>query len=253
MLGIKFPPINELIRWRDIFTNFNKVGLIAVMAALIAIGLFLVAGRRDPLLAPTGARNLAETSVTFIENDVVMQTLGKEGLRWTPFLLSLFIFVFLSNITGIIPVFQMPATARMAIPVFLALLVWLIYNAVGIKHNGIRYFTLMLWPPGVPVALKPLVGLIEFVSNIMLRPFSLAVRLFANMLAGHLLLITFAFLTDALFFAETKQWALKPMSILPFFMLVFLTAFEVLVCFLQAYIITILTAVFINAAQHPEH
>ena len=253
MFALKFPPINELIRWRDIFSNFNKVGVIAVAAALIGIAVFLLAGNKDPLLAPTGVRNLAETGVNFIENDIVMQTMGKDGLRWTPFLLSLFVFIYLCNLPGILPVLQMPATARMAIPLFLALFVWVIYNAVGIRHNGIKYFTLMVWPPGVPVAMRPLVGLIEFLSNIVLRPFSLAVRLFANMLAGHMLLITFAFLTNALFFAETKQFVLKPMSILPFFMLVFLTAFEVLVGFLQAYIFTILTAVFINAAQHPEH
>ena len=253
MLALKFPPINELIRWRDIFSNFNKVGVIAVAAALIGIAVFLLAGRKDPLLAPTGVRNLAETGVNFIENDIVMQTMGKDGLRWTPFLLSLFVFIYLCNLPGILPVLQMPATARMAIPLFLALFVWVIYNAVGIRHNGIKYFTLMVWPPGVPVGMRPLVGLIEFLSNIVLRPFSLAVRLFANMLAGHMLLITFAFLTNALFFAETQQFALKPMSILPFFMLVFLTGFEVLVGFLQAYIFTILTAVFINAAQHPEH
>ena len=253
MFALKFPPINELIRWRDIFSNFNKVGVIAVAAALIGMAVFLLAGRKDPLLAPTGVRNLAETGVNFIENDIVMQTMGKDGLRWTPFLLSLFVFIYLCNLPGILPVLQMPATARMAIPLFLALFVWVIYNAVGIRHNGIKYFTLMVWPPGVPVGMRPLVGLIEFLSNIVLRPFSLAVRLFANMLAGHMLLITFAFLTNALFFAETKQFVLKPMSILPFFMLVFLTAFEVLVGFLQAYIFTILTAVFINAAQHPEH
>jgi len=253
MLGLKFPPINELIRWRDIFSNFNKVGLIAVAAALIGILVFLIAGSKDPLKAPKGVRNLAETGVTFIENDIVMQTMGKDGLRWTPFLLSLFIFIYLCNLPGILPVLQMPATARMAIPLFLALTVWLVYNAVGLRHNGIKYLTLMAWPPGVPVAMRPLVGLIELLSNIVLRPFSLAVRLFANMLAGHMLLITFAFLTNALFFAETKQFVLKPMAILPFFMLVFLTAFEVLVGFLQAYIFTILTAVFINAAQHPEH
>ncbi|MBI4884404.1 MAG: F0F1 ATP synthase subunit A [Actinobacteria bacterium] len=253
MLALKFPPINELIRWRDIFSNFNKVGVIAVAAALIGIMVFLVAGSRDPLVAPTGVRNLAETGVNFIENDIVMQTMGKDGLRWTPFLLSLFVFIYLCNLPGILPVLQMPATARMAIPLFLALTVWVVYNAVGLRHNGIKYLTLMAWPPGVPVGMRPLVGLIELLSNIVLRPFSLAVRLFANMLAGHMLLITFAFLTNALFFAETKQFALKPMSILPFFMLVFLTAFEVLVGFLQAYIFTILTAVFINAAQHPEH
>ena len=121
MLALEFPPINELIRWRDIFSSFNKVGLIAVFAALIGIVVFLLAGRKDPLVAPTGVRNLAESSVNFIENDIVMQTMGKDGLPWTPFLLSLFIFVYLCNLPGIIPVFQMPATARMAIPLFLAL------------------------------------------------------------------------------------------------------------------------------------
>jgi F-type H+-transporting ATPase subunit a len=253
MLGLTFPPINELIRWRDIFTSFNKVGLIAVLAALIGIVIFLLAGTKDPLKAPTGVRNLAETGVEFIEEQIVMQTMGKEGLGWTPFLLSLFIFIYLCNLPGIIPILQMPATARMAIPLFLALTVWVVYNAVGFKHNGIKYITGMAWPHGVPVAMRPLVGLIELLSNIVLRPFSLAVRLFANMLAGHMLLITFAFLSNAMFRAQTKQLMLVPMGILPFFMLVFLTAFEVLVGFLQAYIFTILTAVFINAAQHPEH
>ncbi|HEY7627781.1 MAG TPA: F0F1 ATP synthase subunit A [Ilumatobacteraceae bacterium] len=253
MLALKFPPINELIRWRDIFSNFNKVGLIAVLAAVISIVVFLLAANKDPLKAPTGVRNFAESTVTFIENDIVMQTMGKDGLAWTPFLLSIFTFVYLCNVPGIIPVFQMPASARMAIPLFLALIVWVIYNVVGFKHNGIKYITGMAWPHGVPAAMRPLVGVIELLSNIILRPFSLAVRLFANMLAGHMLLITFAFLTNAMLFAETKQLMLRPMSILPFFMLVFLTAFEVLVGILQAYIFTILTAVYIDAAQHPVH
>jgi F-type H+-transporting ATPase subunit a len=101
--------------------------------------------------------------------------------------------------------------------------------------------------------MRPLVGLIEFLSNIILRPFSLAVRLFANMLAGHMLLVTFCLLTNALFFAETSKFILRPMSVLPFAMLLFLTAFEVLVGILQAYIFTILTGVYIGLAQHPEH
>jgi F-type H+-transporting ATPase subunit a len=98
-----------------------------------------------------------------------------------------------------------------------------------------------------------LVGIIEFFSTIIVRPLSLTVRLFANMLAGHILLVTFALLTQSLITAETQQLLLKPMAILPFFMLVFLTAFEVLVAFLQAYIFTILTAVYIGGAAHPEH
>ena len=96
-------------------------------------------------------------------------------------------------------------------------------------------------------------ALIEFLSNIILRPFSLAVRLFANMLAGHMLLFTFALLSRNMLFAQTNVYMNKPLTILPFFMLMFLTAFEVLVGFLQAYIFTILTAVFIGQAAHPEH
>ena len=253
MIAFEFPKINALLRWKDLFTSFNKISLIAVAAAVIGSVVFLLAGRKDPKVAPKGVRNLAETSVEFIENGIVMQTMGKDGLGWTPFLLSLFIFIYLCNVPGIIPFFQMPATARIAIPLFLALIVWVVYNGVGFKHQGFKYLAHTLWPPGVPVALKPLVGIIEFISNIIVRPFSLTVRLFANMLAGHILLVTFALLTQSLFTAETKQLMLKPMAILPFGMLVFLTAFEVLVAFLQAYIFTILTAVYIGGAAHPEH
>jgi F-type H+-transporting ATPase subunit a len=246
VFGLEFPPINEILRWQDIFPSFNKIALIAVAATVISITLFLLASRRDPMVAPTGARNLAEVTIDFIEESIVMQTLGKTGLKWTPFLLSLFLFIFLCNIPGVIPIIQMPATARIAIPLALSLLVWVIYIGTGIKHQGLGYFGHLLWPPGVPTALKPLVGIIEFISTILVTPFSLTVRLMANMLAGHILLVTFGLLTHALFTAETSQIFLVPMSILPFGMLVFLTAFEILVAFLQAYIFAILAAVYIN-------
>jgi F-type H+-transporting ATPase subunit a len=246
VFGLEFPPINEILRWQDIFPSFNKIALIAVAATVISITLFLLAARRDPMVAPTGARNLAEVTIDFIEESIVMQTLGKTGLKWTPFLLSLFLFIFLCNIPGVIPIIQMPATARIAIPLALSLLVWVIYIGTGIKHQGLGYFGHLLWPPGVPTALKPLVGIIEFISTILVTPFSLTVRLMANMLAGHILLVTFGLLTHALFTAETSQIFLVPMSILPFGMLVFLTAFEILVAFLQAYIFAILAAVYIN-------
>jgi F-type H+-transporting ATPase subunit a len=253
MFALEFPPINEVIRWRDLFPSFNKVAIIACLAVVIGSVIYIIAARRDPLVAPKGVRNLAEVGVEFIEDQIVMQTIGRDGLGWTPFLLTLFIFVYLCNLPGVIPILQFPATARMAIPFFLAMVVWLIYNTVGFKHNGLKYLTGMLWPRTVPVAMRPLVGLIEFLSNIILRPFSLAVRLFANMLAGHMLLVTFALLANALLFAETKQLLLKPLTILPIFMLLFLTAFEILVGLLQAYIFTILTGVYIGLAKHPEH
>jgi F-type H+-transporting ATPase subunit a len=251
--SFSFPEINSILRWQDLFVSFNKIALIAVMAGVIGTVVFLLAGRKDASKAPKGVRNLAEVSVEFIEDGIVMQTMGKDGMGWTPFLLSLFIFIYLCNVPGIIPFLQMPATARIAIPMFLALLVWVIYIGVGFKHQGLGYIKSTLFPPGVPKALYILVTPIEFISTILVRPFSLTVRLFANMLAGHILLVTFALLTQSLITAETKQLMLKPMAILPFGMLVFLTAFEVLVAFLQAYIFTILTAVYIGGSTHPEH
>jgi F-type H+-transporting ATPase subunit a len=252
VLALEFPPINELVRWDDIFPTFNKVALICVMATLISVVIFLLASRKDGRKAPKGIRNFAETIVEFVENQVVMPTMGREGLGWTPFLLSLFMFIYLCNLPGIIPAFlYMPATARLAVPLFLALVVWVVFICVGVKHQGVKYFSHLLWPPGVPVALKPLVGVIEFVSVILVRPFSLTIRLFANMFAGHILLVTFALLTEELVGSDTI--ALKPVAILPFFMLLFITAFEVLVGFLQAYIFAMLAGVYIGTSLHAEH
>jgi F-type H+-transporting ATPase subunit a len=243
VIALNFPEINSILRWKDIFPGFNKIALIAVLAVVISTLIFLLAVRQDHKEAPRGIRNFAETIVEFIENGVVMQTMGKDGLAWTPFLLTMFLFIYLCN---------MPATARMAVPLFLALMVWVIYNVTGIKHQGVGgYFKSTLFPPGVPKALYILVTPIEFISAIIVRPFSLAVRLFANMMAGHILLVTFALLSEALFQAKDK--VLIPVGILPFFMLIFLTSFEVLVAFLQAYIFAMLTAVYIGGATHPEH
>lgn len=253
MLALDFPPIAELLRWRDLVPaiGFNKISLIVVLAVVISVTVFALANRKDPMKPPTGVRNFAEVIVEFIQQQIIMPTVGRSGMGWTPFLLAMFLFIFLSNITGIIPIMQMPATARLAIPLFLSVLVWLVFIGAGIKHQGIGYFGHLVWPPGVPVALKPLVGLIELVSTLVVRPFSLTIRLFANLLAGHMLLVTFAVLTESL--VSSDAFALKPVAILPLLMLVFLTAFEVLVAFLQAYIFVILAAVYIDSSVHPEH
>ena len=251
MFALEFPPINEILRWTDVVPSVNKIALIAIAAVVVASVIFLIAGNADGSTAPRGVRNLAESIVEFIEGQIIMPTMGRDGLGWTPFLLSLFSFIYLCNVPGVIPIIQMPATARMAIPLFLSLLVWVIFIGVGFKHQGIGYLKNSLFPPGVPAALYLLVTPIEFISTFLVRPFSLTVRLFANMLAGHILLVTFALLTEEL--VQGGSIALKPVGILPFFMLVFLTAFEVLVAFLQAYIFTILAAVYIGGALHPAH
>ena len=252
--GLHFPPIAELLEWPGILFDGSifeliKVGLIYLWAMLAPLVLFVLAIRKNALV-PRGVQTVAESSVNFVRENVVMQTMGPDGLRYMPFLMSLFFFIFFANITEVIPFIQFPANSRMAAPAVLAIIVWLVFNAVGIKNQGFfGYFKNTVIPPGVPGALLPLVAVIEFVSTFLVRPFSLAVRLFANMLAGHLLLVTFAVLTTAL-------WTPGPLAAIvwaPFVVLIGLTGFEILVAFLQAFIFTILTAVYIGGALHPEH
>ncbi|MFN2505757.1 MAG: F0F1 ATP synthase subunit A [Acidimicrobiales bacterium] len=254
--ALHFPPIEELVEWRGILlkgTPFevNKVVILMWAAVLIVYLLFWTAARRAKSgdLVPSGVQSIVESGIDFVRNDIILQTIGPKGLGWTPFLTTLFFFVFVCNIFEVIPFIQFPVNARMALPAFLAILVWVIFNYVGIKSQGMGYFKDVLFPPGVPKSLLPLVALIEFISTFFVRPFSMAVRLFANMLAGHLLLVTFAVLSAALF---TKS-ILVVILPLPFIMLVLLTGFEILVAVLQAFIFTILTAVYIGGAMNPEH
>jgi F-type H+-transporting ATPase subunit a len=253
ILGLEFPPISHAIEWPDLFGSgpfaVNKVVILMWLSVAIVGGFFVIAGRRRQLV-PGGVQNFAETIVEFVREEIIMQTMGADGLAWTPFLLTIFSFVFVCNIWEIIPGAQMPVNARMAIPALLALLVWVCYHTVGIAKQGpFRYIKSSCVPPGVPIAIIPLVFFIELVGILITRPLSLAVRLFANMLAGHLLLISFAVLSTALFSADV----LFIPAVLPGALLVALTAFEILVSVLQAYIFTILTAVYIGGAMHPEH
>jgi F-type H+-transporting ATPase subunit a len=223
--------------------------LLMWISVVIVAGLFFI-GSRKRALVPTGVQNVAEAAIDFVEDGIVMQTIGPDGRKFVPFLTTLFTFILVCNLWEIVPAVQMPVNARMALPMLLSLLIWLIFNVVGIAKQGVgHYFKNIMFPPGVPKALYILVAPIELVSTILVRPLSLAVRLFANMLAGHLVLTTFAIISAAL-------WTLKITAvILPFsfFLLVALTGFEVLVAFLQAFIFTILAAVYIGGAMHPEH
>jgi F-type H+-transporting ATPase subunit a len=252
ILGLEFPPIELIVEWPtfigDSWYGFNKIALINVVAVVVPTILFLLA--RKGSLVPKGAQNLAESSVSFIENGIIQQTIGPDGMRYLPYLASLFFFILIGNLFEIIPFFQMPANARMANPLLLALITWAFFIAVGVKYQGpLKYLKSSLFPPGVPWPLYFLVVPIEFLSTFIIRPFSLAVRLFANMLAGHILLVTFSVLCIALFTASLLILVL-PFS---FFMLVALTGFELMVAFLQAYIFTILAAVYIGGALHPDH
>ena len=251
ILGLEFPPISHVVEWPTLFGGgafgVNKVILLMWISVALVCALFFVAGRKRALV-PTGAQNVAESTVEFVQDQIVLQTMGPEGLGYTPFLLTLFTFVLTCNIWGLIPGVQMPVNARIALPVFMALVVYVIYHAAGLRHQGpIGYFKSIMFLPGVPWPMYFLLTPIELVTKFITQPLSLAVRLFANMLAGHLLLVSFAVITQALVTSTIIGGAL------PLALLIFLSAFELLVAFLQAYIFTILAAVYIADAMHPEH
>jgi F-type H+-transporting ATPase subunit a len=251
ILGLDIPPISHVVEWPTLFGGgafgVNKVVLLMWISVALVFGLFYAARRRQQLV-PTGPQNVAESAIEFVEDQIVLQTIGPEGLRFTPFLLTLFTFILTCNIWGIIPGAQMPVTARIALPMFLALVVYVIYNVVGIVRNGpINYLKSIMFIPGVPWPMYFLLTPIELITRFITQPFSMAVRLFANMLAGHLLLVSFAVITQALVTTTIIGGAL------PLALLIFLSAFELLVAFLQAYIFTILAAVYIDAAMHPQH
>jgi F-type H+-transporting ATPase subunit a len=252
ILALDFPPVSHLFEWPDIFFDdtifaINKTVLIYFAALILTAGLFFF-GSRNKGLVPSGLQHVAEGGIEFVEESVVMQTIGPEGKKFLPFLTTLFFFIFFSNIFEVIPGIQFPANARMAVPILLAMMVWVIYNVVGIQSQGfVKYVVGSIFPPGVPKALYILVAPIEFFSVFVIRPLSLAIRLWANMVAGHLLLVTFAVLSATLWSSTYIGAAL------PFTALVLFTGFEAFVAALQAFIFTILTAVYIGGALHPEH
>jgi F-type H+-transporting ATPase subunit a len=252
--GFTFPPVDELFRWKDLVfedTPFaiNKTVLLVLISSAVIVVL-MISGSRKMKLQPSGLQNVVEVTYEFVDNGITRDVVGHDAGRYTPFLGTLFLFILFLNLWEIIPGIQFPPTSRMGVPGYLALQTYVIYLFVGFKHQGLKYLTGHLFPPGVPKAFYIIVTPIEFIQLFLVRPFSLAVRLLANMMAGHILLTALALLTA---YAVENVGLLKIVSIGPFLLNIGVTAFELLVGFLQAYIFTLLTAVYIGDSLHPEH
>ncbi len=153
-------------------------------------------------MIPGKFQSFVEGIVRFVEESIAKPGIGHGYERYVPLLASFFLFISIGNLFEVIPFFQMPLNARMGPPLVFALTAWAMFISVGIKHHGGGYIKEVLFPPGVPKALYILITPIEFLSTFLVRPFSHAVRLFANMLAGHILLITFGVLSIATFEAS---------------------------------------------------
>jgi len=251
ILGLDFPPLSHIVNWPELFGDdtygINKVILVYAAAAALTMAIFIVGNKKQ--LVPSGAQNLAEMSVEFVEEQIVLPTIGPKGLRYAPLLTSFFFFILFCNIFEIVPFIQMPATARIALPAFLAILAYVIYHGSGFKEHGLGYIKHALVVPDLPLPMHILVVPIEFISKFLVQPFSHAVRLFANLLAGHILLVTFGILSASLW---TLDWYAIFLP-LPVIAVVFFTAFEILVSFLQAYVFALLAGVYIGSAISHEH
>jgi F-type H+-transporting ATPase subunit a len=227
-----------------------KAMVLLVLGAVLIVGFFAASARRAAVV-PGKLQFVGESLYGFVRNGVAIEILGKAGRKWAGFLATLFVFVLVMNLWELIPVAQLPVTSHFAVPVFLALLVWVIYNFVGIKKHGFfGYLKLQCYIPGIPVAMHLLLVPIEFLSNIILRPFTLAVRLFANMFAGHMLVGVAAAGTIYLFEQGGASYATM---VLPFAASIGLVFFELLVCGLQAYVFVLLAAIYLEGSLADSH
>jgi F-type H+-transporting ATPase subunit a len=224
------------------FTNSS-----AYMFATVAIvALLMIGGSAARNLIPGRIQSLAELSYEFVAN-TLKSSVGEEGMKFFPFVFSIFMFVLVANLIGIIP-FTFSVTSHLIVTLALALMVFLTVLLYGFYKNGLGFFKLFV-PHGIPIYILPLIVVIEVISFLS-RPVSHSVRLFANMLAGHIALAVFASFIPMLAGIGIAGYF---GAVLPLGMVIALTALELLVAFLQAYVFTILTVIYINDAIHPGH
>ncbi len=225
--------------------SFTNSSLFMVLT-LAVIALVLLWGSSARAVVPGRAQTVAELSYEFVVK-TLRDTTGEAGLRFLPLVFSLFMFVLVANLFGMIPYF-FTVTSHIVVTAALALLVIFTVTIYGFYKNGTRFLKLFV-PKGIPILILPLVTAIEVISFLS-RPLSLAVRLFANMLAGHITLKVFAGFVVTL----TGLGAFGFLgALLPLLMVIGLTALEFLVAFLHAYVFTILACIYLKDALHPGH
>lgn len=227
--------------------------ILIIVIGTFLLGLFLLLSARRVGLVPGRVQFVVEGVYTFVRNGIAADAIGREGIKYVPYLFTLFSFIAVLNVSGIIPFVQFPATSKIAIPMGLAIISWVVFNYVGIKRQGFGgYFRAMMLPPGVPKAIYPLLAPLEFLSTVVIRPFTLTLRLTLNMFAGHLVLLIAAFGAEFLL-VEMRGVIGYSFGGVTFLFGVLLTLFEGFIQLLQAYVFTLLTAIYIGGALVHEH
>ena len=245
--GVKdfdLPPIFENIEW------LTKPVLLAALSVVL-IYIYFISASRKALVVPGKLQFSGELVYDFVRNGLARDILGPEFMRFVPYLFTLFTFILTNNLFGIIPFLQFPTMSRVSFPYVLALFTFVIFHYVAIKHKGLMaYLKEIMFMPGVPKPVYILLTPIEVATYFIVRPLTLSLRLFANMFAGHLLLLVFILGGEHLLQGVI---GLKLVSPFAFAFGIALTFFEFMVQCLQAYIFTLLTALYIAGALADEH
>ncbi len=245
------PSVNDFYLPGWFYPWITKFTVLVWIAVAVIIIFFLTAYRK-PQIVPTKKQWIAESIYGFARNNVAVEMIGHEGLRFAPYLATLFSFLLVTNIFSIVPLIQVSPNAHIAFPAVLAFISWIMFMYVGARKHGVgKYIKMSLVPPGVPGYMLPLIVPLEFLSTFILRPFTLALRLFANMFAGHVILLVFTL--GGFVLLDSSQWFIKPISVVSWAMAIALTFFEALIAVLQAYVFILLTSSYIQGSLAEEH
>jgi F-type H+-transporting ATPase subunit a len=240
------PPIFAGAPWLD------KYLLQGVLSVILVAALWIVAARKTALV-PSKGQFLGESAYFFVRNTIARDLIGHDFRKYLPLLIALFSFVLVNNLWGVFPLSLLPTASHVGWAYGLAGLVWILYNVIGIRRFGpLGYLRHVTIPPGVPKGMWPIVIPLEFFSNIIVRPITLSLRLFANMLAGHLLVLVFVLGGQYLLF-ESASIVNKVAGVFSLIFSMAIFALEIFVQSLQAYIFTMLTAQYIASASSEEH
>jgi F-type H+-transporting ATPase subunit a len=238
------PGLFGLDTWLTKFTLFLWVGVGLII-------LFFLVAYRNPKLVPSKSQWMAESVYGFARDGIATPMMGHEGVKFAPYFATLFSFILLTNLWAIIPFVQISPNSHIAFPAFLAVISYFLFIVVGVRKHGFWKWLKITVVPSAPWYILLLVTPIEFFSSLIVRPITLSVRLFANMFAGHMILLVFTLGGFALFGAQTVL--LKPVGLLSWAMAIALTFLEALVILLQAYVFVMLTASYISGALAEEH
>ena len=226
--------------------------ILLVFLSVILISTFFILASRKAAIVPSKLQFAGESIYSFVRKDIGQEIIGHEFMRFVPFLFTLFTFVLVNNVFGIVPFLQFPAMSHVSFPYVLAGFSFVIFHWVGIKKQGLgKYLKGIAFMPGVPAFVYILLTPIEIATFFIVRPLTLSLRLFANMFAGHLLLLVF--ITGGDYMLHDSHLFLKFLSPFSFAFGIGMTFFEFMVQCLQAYIITLLTALFIAGALSDDH